>query len=368
MFFSDGSVLEFVFAGSIFYIGYVLVGYPCLLNLIKAFSGSKKNNITYSELPLLTVVVPCFNEEENIEQKVRNIFTTHYPKDKLEVFFIDNGSTDNTAVFLTKLLESYSFKFFTSPPGKTQALNKAMEIASTDIIVNTDCDTIWSSEVLFQLVQPLAGKDVGAVCATPKITKSLFASKVKYHEGDWVIRNLESQLDSCCSLDGRLMAFKKSALGFIRSGASNDDFEITLALRKKGFKSLALRNVFIQEESPGTISDEIEQIRRRACQGLLSMIHYKVMLFNPKYGLYGVFILTSRRFLPLFLPFSVTVVVGLAIFFWPMPTIIAIVVILLVVLLTGNMYKLLQLYGITLGWFDILFNKGKRDIWTRKTK
>ena len=365
--FLDVSFLYWVFASSTAYIAYVLIGYPYLLKIVVSLSDSRQSTINYPELPPVTVVVPCFNEEENIGQKVKNVFETRYPKDKLEVLFVDNGSTDKTVTLLENLVERYPFKLLTSPPGKTQALNKAMEVASAEIIVNTDCDTTWTEDVLAKLIQPLAEKEIGAVCATPEIKNSLSISKVRYHKGDWVIRSLESRLDTCCSLDGRLMAFKKSALGMIREDASTDDFEMTLSLRKKGFKSLALDDVFIEEESPETMPQELKQIRRRAHQGILTVAYYRTMLFNPRYGLFGVFIFPSRRVFPLLLPFSVILVVGPALFLWTTTTVIMIGAILLISFLTGNLYKLVQLYGIFLGWVDTIFFKTKADIWVRKT-
>tara|TARA_B100000315_G_scaffold254810_2_gene296667 strand:+ start:583 stop:1689 length:1107 start_codon:yes stop_codon:yes gene_type:complete len=362
---ANESLLYCGFFSGIAYISYVLVGYPYLLRLLTARPSNKHNTINCPEHQPITVVVPCFNEEDNVEQKVKNIFETNYPKDKLEVLFIDNGSTDKTITLLENLLENYSFEFLTSPPGKTQALNKAMEVASAEIIVNTDCDTHWAKDSLAKLIQPLAEKDIGGVCATPKIKKSLFDSKVRYHKSDWIIRSLESHLDTCSSLDGRLMAFKRSALGMIRSDASNDDFEITLTLRRRGFKSLALRDVFVEENSPETIAQELGQIRRRARQCLLSLVHYRTMLFNPRYGFYGIFILPSRRLLPIFLPFFVILVIGSALFLWTIPTIFVTAVILLIALLTGNLYKLIQLYGVSLGWVDTALIKTKAGVWMR---
>jgi cellulose synthase/poly-beta-1,6-N-acetylglucosamine synthase-like glycosyltransferase len=365
--FLDESFLLCVFASSTAYIGYVLIGYPYLLKVLVSLSGNRQSTINYPELPPVTVVVPCFNEEGNVDRKVKNIFETLYPKDKLEILFVDNGSTDKTVTLLESLLERYPFKLLTSPPGKTQALNKAMEVASAEIIVNTDCDTTWTEDVLTKLIQPLAEKEVGAVCAIPVIKNSLFDSKVRYHKGDWVIRSLESRLDTCCSLDGRLMAFKKSALGMIRKDASTDDFEMTLALRKKGFKSLALSDAFIEEESPETMPQELKQVRRRAHQGILTAAYYRTMLFNPRYGFFGGFIFPSRRVFPLLLPFSVILVVGPALFLWTLTTVIVIGAILLISFLTGNLYKLVQLYGVFLGWVDAVSLKTKADIWVRKT-
>jgi cellulose synthase/poly-beta-1,6-N-acetylglucosamine synthase-like glycosyltransferase len=165
------------------------------------------------------------------------------------------------------------------------------------------------------------------------------------------------------------MAFKKSALRVIRSDASTDDFEITLALRRKGFKSLALSDVFIEEDSLENMAHELNQIRRRAEQGILSLVYYRTMLFNPRYGLYGIFILPSRRFFPLLLPFFGTVVIGLALFLWSkVIVIIAVVIFLILLFVTDNLYKLLQLYGVTLGWVDAAFSKNKADVWMRKTQ
>ena len=155
-------------------------------------------------------------------------------------------------------------------------------------------------------------------------------------------------------------------MGIIREGASTDDLEITLALRKKGFRSLALRDVMIDEDCLQTMADELKQIRRRVCQALLSITHYRTMLLNPRYGFFGVFILPSRRLLPIFLPFSLILFLGSALFLWPTPSIIFICMSLFICFFTGNSYKLVQVYGISLGWIDTVLLKTKGDIWTRK--
>ena len=355
-----------LFGVSITFIVYILIVYPYLLRWLAFLFGSKHETVGFLDFPSVTIVVPCFNEEVNVSNKLEDIFKTRYPKDKMEVLFVDNGSTDKTVVFLENLLGSYSFRLITSPPGKTQAINKALAVSSAEIIVSTDCDTSWSKDALEKLIQPLACKNIGAVCATPRIRKSIFNSKLNYHIGEWIIRSLESELDTCSSLDGRLMAFKKSALGTIREDASTDDLEITLALRKKGFRSLALRDVMIEEDCLQTLADELKQIRRRVYQSLFSIAHYRTMLLNPRYGFFGVFILPSRRLFPIFLPFSLILSLGSALFLWPIPSIIFICMTLFICFFTGNSYKLVQVYGISLGWIDTVLLKTKGDIWTRK--
>ena len=356
-----------LFGVSITFIGYILIVYPYLLRWLAFLFGSKHETVGFLDFPSVTIVVPCFNEEVNVSNKVEDIFRTRYPKDKMEVLFVDNGSTDKTVEFLENMLGSYSFRLITSPPGKIKALNKAVAIASAEIIVNTDCDTSWSEDSLEKLIQPLACKNIGAVCATPRIKKLIFDSKLSYHIGEWIIRSLESELDTCSSLDGRLMAFKKSALGTMREDASIDDFEITLALRKKGFRSLALRDVMIEEDCVQTLTDELKQIRRRIVTSLLSIAHYRTMLLNPRYGFFGVFILPSRRLLPMFLPFSLILSLGSALFLWPILSIIFICMALIICFFTGNSYKIVQLYGISFGWIDTFLLKSRGGIRTRKS-
>ena len=78
---------------SITFIGYILIVYPYLLRWLTYLFCSKHETVDFLDLPSVTIVVPCFNEEVNVSNKVKDIFKTRYPKDKMEVLFVDNGST-----------------------------------------------------------------------------------------------------------------------------------------------------------------------------------------------------------------------------------------------------------------------------------
>lgn len=356
--------------GTIFIV-YTLWGYPTLLKIIlwirtkSADKKPKKNEQKELTHPMVTVVVPCFNESANLAGKINNIFITNYPKHLMEVIFVDNDSTDDTFTQLCDKSKEWPIQALKSSRGKTKALNQAMSIAKGDYIVNTDCDTEWDSDTLEKLVAGFNDPSIGAVCATPFIKNPIDSLKEKYHRQDWSIRHLESELDSCSNLDGRLMAFRRNAIQSFADDAAIDDFELTLTLRADGLRSVVLPDVFIYEECLKTVRDEFSQIRRRVFTVFLCLAKHYKMLFNLKYGFYGFVILPSRRLFPLFVPPALIFMYLLALTKWTTLALLSGGLVLTWITFKKRYFSLLQLLAISTGWFDFFLRNNRGDTWHR---
>lgn len=362
-------MLPAILLSSILFSGYVLFGYGVILRGL-VFLKSKRNvgaplPEREGAAPFVSIVVPCFNEEMNVGRKADNVFSTAYPKERFEVIFIDNSSTDNTFSLIEELATMRPIVVLKSRRGKIFALNAALQATKGEFIVSTDCDTEWEPDALRNLMAPFQNEQVGAVCAVPAIRHAIDATKERYHRGDWRIRALESELDTCSSLDGRLMAFRKSAIARFPEGSSVDDLELTILLREKKIRSVVADNVFICEESPANWREEFSQIRRRVYTVFKSLWNHRSMVFNPGYGAYGVLILPSRRLFPLFLPFALLAGFVSAALMWPKPSFVLALATAVLLLAFKITFLPLQFSAILFGWFDVLVNRRRGDVWCR---
>ncbi len=340
------TILFFLVSG---YLAFLMVGYGILL---KHLTRNKPLS-RVEQSPPVTVVVPAFNEEENIARKIEDLLALDYPADKLEVLIVDNSSTDRTL----EIASSYPVRVLTSPRGKINAINVGIHNANSEIIVETDADTLLEPDAVKSLVTCFADDRVGAVGGKAVVTDmcSFYAkSKVAYHEADWTLRTLEGRLDSVISLDGKLMAFRKSLLPEIPRDAVVDDLEINFRLRSQGYRSVIDDGAIVHEVGPQNLKAELRQIRRRVALTIPVLFQYMPMLLNPRYGWFGMLTYPIRRMLAVFSPLMLLYVMVYMLWWnWKIVIVLGVIGVPLIVL-TKQYFPFIQQYGILLGWLDVL--------------
>ena len=113
------------------------------------------------DVPSLTVLVPAYNEEGTIADTIKSLLNSDYPKDKLEILIINDGSTDNTAKIVR---EFKGVKLFDKEnTGKANSINQAIKMAKGDLIAIVDADSFPEEQTLLKLANLLIDKKVGGV-------------------------------------------------------------------------------------------------------------------------------------------------------------------------------------------------------------
>ncbi len=348
------TIVFFLISGYLFFL---MIGYAIVMRFLTRNKPIRRVEHT----PPVTIIVPAYNEEDNIAQKIEDLLALEYPADLLEILVVDNSSTDRTR----EIAASYpTIKVLESPRGKINAINEGVRKASHDIIVETDADTLLKSDAVRSLVTCFADEKIGAVggTATTEDTRSFFGkSKMAYHRADWELRALEGRLDSVISLDGKLMAFRKSLLPEIRSDAVVDDLEINFMLRSRGYRSVIDDKAIVYEIGPQNLAAELLQIRRRVALTIPALFHYLHMCMNPRFGWFGMFIFPIRRMLAIFSPLMLAYA-GAFVLWWSWKVALALGVVGLAgAVVTGQYFPLIQQYGIVLGWVDVLTARVKES-------
>lgn len=296
----------------LFLISFLLIIHHFILYpLIISYSKRKYKLINKSEefLPFVSYIIPVHNEEKIIENKIKNVFSLNYPKDKLEVIITNDYSSDKTVDIVKEFMKEFdNLKLLNTKNrlGKVNAQNEAVKISKGEILAFSDANTMWEKDSLKKIVMCLREEDVSLVCGKI-VYKNPEESQTSYSESlYWKLENkikeLESNFYSLTAINGGIYAIKKDDYIFLNPMFSHDiAFPILLAREKK---RVAFCNDALAFERSGlTLSDEWKRKVRmfgRVYYFLFKNLKLLInpFLYNPKFY----FSLFSHRIIRYTLP------------------------------------------------------------------
>jgi cellulose synthase/poly-beta-1,6-N-acetylglucosamine synthase-like glycosyltransferase len=289
-----------------FYVGYGVFA------LIYGRKVLYKTNTSYS--PMVSIVVPTCDEESNIRKKIDDLLKIDYPRDKLEIIFVDS-SRDKTGEIIQEFRQWSPIRvsLLEEPErrGLAAAVNKGYAAASGEIVMKSDCDVILRNDFVRNIVSYFSHSNIGAVSgAAEVINRSIDRSIINRSKTEVGYRSIfeklklaEANLDSTYVFNA--FAFRRELFELIDEKSVADDTELALRIRKKGYRAIYAPDAIIYDPSPTEIKTRIKQKSRRA-QGVirLSCQNLKV-LFNPRYGRFGMFIFPANFFMIVVLPWLI---------------------------------------------------------------
>lgn len=189
------------------------IGYPLTILIISIFVNNKvkKDSNFY---PTVSMLIAAYNEEKTIALKIENALMTDYPKDKLKIVVVSDGSTDRT----DEIVKSFSHKGIQllrveGRVGKTEARNQAVLSDESEIIVFSDATAIYETNAVKKLVQNFADETVGMVSGNLKYYEKNegtmgLATKI-YWNYESSIKNAQSKFWSLTGAIGSINAFRR---------------------------------------------------------------------------------------------------------------------------------------------------------------
>jgi len=312
---------------------YAYFGYPLLLAVLGLFRGKNSGGqeITGGEYPEVSILIAAYNEEDVIEKKIKNSLALDYPKEKLHVVVVSDGSTDGTDD-IVRGYESEGVELFRveGRMGKTVARNKAVERAKAEILVFTDANAFFNPDALEKLILRFRDPSVGAVCGA-LVLKRPDDSENLYWRYEKLIKVLEDRFHSIIGANGSIYAIRKELYTPLPPEV-DDDFVEPLLVYLKGKKVVYERKaVSVENDIPAEdIQAEFHAKRRVVLRGLQSLsfvketlnplshpvlsfeiFSHKIMKWSVPFSLVGIFV--STFFLPR-TPFSITVFLAEVVF------------------------------------------------------
>jgi len=277
------------------YIGLFTISYYALSLFSKK---SEEIELDTKRLPFVSIVIPAYNEEKTILQTIKSACNLDYPKNKLEIIVVDDGSNDKTYK-IAKSLKSDIVKVFSkSNGGKASALNLGIKHARGEIVVTMDADTYVSSDALKKMVKCFLEKEVMCVSPSPTVhnPKGILQrlQQVEYFLGVF-FRKAFASMDAIHITPGAFSAYRKKFFdkyGLFEIGNLTEDLEMALRIQANHYKIRYVPDAVFYTHSPNTFFSLLKQ-RRRWYSGLIKNLWRYRKLFSRKYGELGVIVLPA---------------------------------------------------------------------------
>ena len=254
-----------------------------------------------SSYPSVTIAVPCWNEEKTLAGTLDSLLLLDYPKDKLAIIVVDDGSTDNTLLIAKKYEAEHKDQILSITKengGKHTAVNYALSLAEGELFGCLDADSFVDKDALRIIVSYFVyHKEAMAVtpCIHIRSPKTIIQriQAIEYLLGVF-LRKSFGQLDAIQVTPGPFSIFKReifATIGNYKKAHNTEDYEITLRMHKNHLKIMNSHKALVYTIGPATFRGYFYQ-RLRWSRGFLeNSLDYKTIFFKKEYGNFGMFTL-----------------------------------------------------------------------------
>ena len=282
--------LKILFWTTLFIVFYTYVGYGILLYIIIRLKRLFKGNPVKSplpsddELPTMTLMICAYNEEDVVAEKMVNTRALDYPKDKLRIMWVTDGSNDRT----NELLAAYpevDVVFSPERRGKTAALKHGLRELQTRYVAFTDANTMINPEALREIARLFMDPTIGCVSGEKRVAARKEGEMAAEGEGlywkyESTLKRWDSELYSAMGAAGELYAIDPALARDVPDEALLDDFMMSMYIVDEGRRIAYTPDAYAREYGSANIYEESKRKRRIAAGGLQSIWWLRRML-NP---------------------------------------------------------------------------------------
>jgi cellulose synthase/poly-beta-1,6-N-acetylglucosamine synthase-like glycosyltransferase len=289
-------------------VAYAYAGYPLLLAGLARLFGRRSrapNPAADADLPAVSLLVTAYNEEAEIDKRVRTALVTDYPADKLEIVIASDGSTDATAAIVRRYARrGVRLLDYRPRRGKASVLTAAFPELRGDIVLLSDANTQIDPSALRQMVRWFQDPRVGVVCGRLILTDPRTGRNVDglYWQYETFLKKREGRLGALLGANGAIYAIRRDLFRPIPAGTIIDDFVIPLQARlRTGCAIVYEAGAAATEATPLHIGDEFRR-RSRIGAGGFQSICLLWPLLHPRHG-WTAFTFLSHKVLRWLCPF-----------------------------------------------------------------
>ena len=264
---------------------YIYAGYPVLVWVLARLFGRAPRRADC--IPAVSLLIPAYNEEAHLEQKLANSAALDYPKERLEIVVASDGSTDQTNA-IAKRFAAQGVRLIAMRDniGKSAMLSRVVPLVQGDIVVFSDASSALEPDALRKLVRNFADRRVGCVCGLYRLQAGedmRAQGEGLYWRYETWLKQQESRLHSILGAHGAFYAIRKDLFQPLAAGTVNDDYLIPMRIVAQGARAVYESEAVSWERELATIEGEFAR-RRRIAVGNCQQIVALARLLNPLRG------------------------------------------------------------------------------------
>ena len=278
---------------------YAYIVYPLALWTITRLRQKKPTTGGEQAWPSVTVTVPVYNAAASIRATLQRLIGLDYPRDRLQLLVLSDASTDGTDDVVkefsglgVELLRAVERR------GKTALENSAAVAARGDIIVNIDATVDVPSDSLKKLVRAFDDATVGVASgrdvSTPVNALEATGAESGYVGYEMWLRDLETQAGSIVGASGCFFGIRRSIRDLSLPLDLSWDFASSLLARKKGYRSVSVRDAICFVPRTTRIDAEIRRKVRTMARGIRTLFYLRELMNPVRYGGFALMLISHK--------------------------------------------------------------------------
>jgi cellulose synthase/poly-beta-1,6-N-acetylglucosamine synthase-like glycosyltransferase len=268
-----------------------------------------------ADLPALTLIVAAYNEAPVLSTKLHNCLELDYPRERLDVVFVTDGSDDGSERLLLeqRVPEDFRVRVLHQPErrGKLAAVERVMPAVATPVTVFSDANAMLNREALINLVKHYADPTVGAVAGEKRVQAQAAAGAEGVGEGAYwryesALKRLDAALYSVVGAAGELFSIRTALYESPPPDTIIEDFYLSLRIAMRGWRVAYAPDAYAVESHSASLGEEFKRKVRVAAGGLQAVARLTPLLNPLRYAVLSVQYVSHRvlrwTLAPLFLP------------------------------------------------------------------
>ncbi len=277
-----------IFWSSVIALAYAYLGYYLTLTALALFVRKAEISLKEAIPPIVTVVVPAYNEEGVIESRIDNLLELDYPREKLEIIVGSDGSTDGTVAKARQFVgRGIKVLAFEKNRGRADVHNDLVKVATGDVVVFTDADTSFEKNCIKEIVRPFSiaavGCVVGRLIYQSRGTNISEAEALYYNRWELSLKEAESRLGLLANGTGACMAIRKQLFRPL-SPVDDVDTATVIDIILQGYRAVFATHAIAYDVPPKSVAGELRYRARATSKTILSLARrmgFKVWLREP---------------------------------------------------------------------------------------
>jgi cellulose synthase/poly-beta-1,6-N-acetylglucosamine synthase-like glycosyltransferase len=296
-----------------FAVAYVYFLYPSLVVLAARLLPAEPELPPAPTMPSVSVVIPAHNEEPVIAAKIANCLALEYPRDRIEIVIVSDGSTDGTVQEARRVaVEPVRILEFSQRRGKTAVLNEVIPALRGEIVVQTDANSSLAADAIIEIVRPFADRATGCVVGQLVLTNvedpRVSAGEGLYWSYENRLKMAESRLGVLITANGGIYALRRSLFEPLPLHIAGDAAD-PLLIASRGYRVRFQPSAVAREKAAESLLEEFGRKVRIITQGFSAFAYVRGMLVPPQPRM--AFALFSHKFLRWLLPWFLLTLLGL---------------------------------------------------------
>ena len=284
--------LKILFWILIFIVLYTYIGYGILIWIMvkikRLFFCKNNTTIILESLPSVTLLIPAYNEKDYVNQKMENTMSLNYPKDKLKIVWVTDGSSDGTNLMLGAY-DNIQLFHHNERNGKLNAINRVMPHINTPIVGFSDANTNLGVDSIRHIVNCFNNNRVGCVSGEKRIVAKASDTAAGAGEGlywkyESRLKQWDAELYSAVGAAGELFAIRTKLYREVEPDTILDDFIISLRIAQQGYMIQYNPEAYAIETASANVKEELKRKIRISAGGIQSVVRLKSLLNVFKYG------------------------------------------------------------------------------------